>query len=94
MNTTSLPSQVFLVVATQNADKILSRLEGFVGETDMYKVDSDKWVVSFSGTSRDLAEKAGIRGDDFVGSGLVLPINSYSGRSDPALWEWLNLKMK
>jgi hypothetical protein len=94
MNTTSIPSQVFLVLATSNPDKIFEHLNRFVHNADVCKIDADKWMVSFHGTSKNLAEKIGIRGEAYVGTGLVVPVSRYSGRADSDLWEWLNLKMK
>lgn len=88
-------SQVFIVIVTKNEREVFSRLCKNIEspKSNIFKIDEDKFAVAFDGTSRDLVEKAGIRSDPSIGSGIAFPITTYSGRADPALWEWLGLKM-
>jgi hypothetical protein len=86
-------SQVFLVIVTANAEAVRQKLEQAFPGNEHFVIDEDKFTVAFDGVSRDVAEKLGIRGDEPVGSGVVFPITSYSGRADPALWEWLGMKI-
>ena len=85
---------VYFVVVLSDVEAVRKRLREVVPEETMvFELDEDKWFVSFDGISRDLAEKLGIRGEPKIGSGIVIPVTSYSGRANPALWEWLSLRM-
>lgn len=87
-------SQVFIVIVNSNGDAVLEKLRTAVADPhDIFKIDKDKFAVAYSGTSRDLSEVAGIRSEPSIASGIVFPITTYSGRADPALWEWLVNKM-
>ena len=49
------------------------------------------YLVSYAGTSGDLAEAVGFRKDRDKGStGIVLKINYYNGLANPDMWEWLS----
>jgi hypothetical protein len=85
--------QVFIVIVTDNADAVRERLEQAFPGNEHFKIDGDKFAVSFDGLSRDVAEKVGVRGEEPIGSGIVFPITTYSGRADPSFWEWLSLKL-
>lgn len=62
-------------------------------DDDRYELAPDKWMVFFDGTARELAEKSGVRGgEEPIGTGLVLPVTTYSGRAPGDLWEWLRKK--
>ena len=86
-------AQVFILLITRNERAIAQKLREVVQESDLFEIAEDKFAIAFDGTSRDLAEKIGIRANPSIGAGIVFPITTYSGRSDPALWEWLNLKL-
>ena len=89
-----MSNPVYFVVALSNVEAIRKRLREVVpDETMVFELGEDKWFVSFEGISRDLAEKLGIRGKPNIGSGIVIPVTSYSGRANPVLWEWLNFRM-
>ncbi|WP_380790997.1 hypothetical protein [Sphingobium xenophagum] len=84
---------VFFITAHSNAPQVEERLSTFISENDMFKLRPDEWMVTFEGAARDLAEKAGIRGgDERIGTGLVLPVTTYSGRAATELWDWLREK--
>lgn len=53
-------------------------------------VAAGAWLVAFDGTSRELADKTGVR-DGLNGTGLVTSVGSYSGRAAPEVWEWLKV---
>lgn len=50
--------------------------------------DSSVYFVSYSGTTQELASKIGLDGT-LDASGIVLPVNNYSGFANPNIWEWL-----
>ena len=53
-----------------------------------YRLPRGEYVVSFSGTSKDLSDALGIT-DGRSGLGLVASIGGYHGRAPNDLWEWL-----
>jgi hypothetical protein len=88
-----MPASVFFVTALSEVARVRERVESIIAADDRFDLASDKWMVSYEGTARELAEKVGIRGgDDRIGTGLALPVTTYSGRAPSALWEWLSKK--
>jgi hypothetical protein len=63
---------------------------GIVVPEKFYEIKESVWLVSYDGTSQQLAEKLGIR-DGASGTGIVTPICNYSGRASGDLWEWLKV---
>lgn len=87
-------TQIHFVTALSNPEGIAGKIRQIIkDESNVFELADDKWFVVYDGISRDLAEKLGIRGsENLVGTGLVLPLNGYSGRAPRGLWEWLTLK--
>jgi len=85
-----MAAQMFLVVAVRGADRIKQSVE-LLPSDDYYEVKPDTWFVLYDGTTRKLAETLGIR-DGKNGTGVVVPVGGYSGRSSAELWEWLKVK--
>lgn len=89
-----MAKQVYFVAVLSSPEAVEARLKQVVpDETMRYKLDRDKWLVSFDGITNDLAEKLGIRSDPHLGTGFVMPIASYSGRAPTPVWDWLKLRM-
>ena len=86
-------AQVFILLVTSNEQAVAQKLREVIPESDLFEIAEDKFAVAFEGTSRDLAEKVGIRSNPSIGGGIVFPVTTYSGRADPSLWEWLALKL-
>src|SRR5215469_10481525 len=92
---------IVLIPFDGDSDLVLNKARENLPESDIFEIDSDKLAIAFDGTSRDLAEKIGILGSPTVSSGVtspvssgvVFPVSTYSGRADPALWEWLGSKI-
>jgi hypothetical protein len=84
-----IADQIFMVVAFRNPEAVRSRLIE-IGSLVFYEPKPDTWLVRFGGTTRELAERLGIRQGD-SGPGLVVSISGYSGRASNDLWEWLKL---
>lgn len=86
--------RVFVVVLDREGEgvreEVNERLENRASL--VYRVSSTVFMVSEFGLSKDIAEMAGIKGDDRIpdATGAVFRIDSYSGFTDRALWEWLN----
>lgn len=88
-----MAGSIYYVTALSKAERVKERLEGLIPEDDRFELAGDKWFVVYQGSARDLAESAGVRGgDDYVGTGLVLPVTTYSGRAPSDLWDWLRQK--
>ncbi len=88
-----MAGSVYFVTALSEAPKVKERLKGLIPAENLFELASDRWMVAFDGPAQDLAEKAGVRGgDEKVGTGLVLPVTTYSGRAPSALWDWLRAK--
>lgn len=88
-----MAGNIYFVTATSNSPEVRSRLFSLIAEDDRYELAPDKWFVVWDGALRDLAEKAGVRsGDEQIGTGMVLPVTTYSGRANKALWDWLRRK--
>ena len=85
---------VYFVTALTEASKVRARLYTLIPAEDRYELAPDKWMVSYGGTTRELAESAGIRGgEERIGTGLALPVTTYSGRAPSGLWDWLAKKL-
>lgn len=86
---------VFAVLPVSNT-KLKPRIETTIPHSDYLFLESNSWLVSYSGTSKELAELLGI--SDSTGNdttpGIVVSITSYWGRATPDVWEWLQLKLK
>jgi len=82
--------QIFAVVATRQAAEIRREVEK-LPEHSFYELTDDSWLVAYEGTTRQLAERLGIRSGD-AGSGLVIQAAAYSGRASNDLWDWLKVR--
>jgi hypothetical protein len=82
--------QIYAVVATRGADDIRLEIEK-LPEDSFYGITDDAWLVAYEGTTRQLAERLGIRGGA-TGAGLVLQADAYSVRASDDLWEWLKVR--
>lgn len=89
-----MSKQVFFVAITGGADAVVNRIGEKFPDEDTFKLAKDKWFIVFDGVSRDLAETLSIRSSPSIGAGIVLPVDSYSGRASTQLWEWLKLQME
>jgi hypothetical protein len=85
---------MFLIVATKTPEQIGTRIDELARHPDeslkSYRLKQDTWFAAFNGTTRELAERLGIRGGE-RGAGVVVSIENYSGRTKTDLWEWLRL---
>jgi hypothetical protein len=79
---------VFIVVASRDPDKVGAAVQGL--EVPHLAFKDDTWLISYEGTTRELADKLGIR-PGTTGAGLVCSLATYSGRTSPDVWEWLRI---
>ena len=88
-----MANNVYFLTAHSQAQKVRERVQAIFPENERFELRGDQWMVVFDGTTQELAEKAGIRGgDDQNGTGLALPVTTYSGRASTSLWDWLKAK--
>ena len=88
-----MAGNLYFVTALSEPAKVRERVHAVIPADDRYELSGDKWMVVYEGTGLDLAERAGIRsGEDRVGTGLVLPVTTYSGRAPTTFWDWLKGK--
>lgn len=81
--------RIFMVMSSRDPDKLAEKISKSGYEN--FKIKSDSWFVSADGTTREVAEKLGIRGGE-TGPGIVCLVESYSGRLPKEAWEWLGLR--
>lgn len=77
----------FVVIPLTQSDAIGSRISN-TPKVQAYFVPPGVWLASFNGTSEQLSDLLGISEGD-TGTGLVLNFNSYFGRANPQIWEWI-----
>ena len=88
-----MASSIYFVTALTEAAKVRARLHKLVADDDRFELAGDKWMVAYDGPGQELAERAGVRsGKEQIGTGLVLPVTTYSGRAPSPLWDWLRRK--
>ena len=87
-----MPNQGFVVISTKNADAVREEVYRFP-DLKAYELKDDTWFVSYDGTTRELAEKIGIR-QGRIGSGVVILVGAYAGYASTDLWEWLRANRK
>lgn len=88
-----MAGNVYFVTALTESSKVRARLHSLVTDDDRFELAPDKWMVVYEGPGQELAEKAGVRsGAEQIGTGLVLPVTTYSGRAPSPLWDWLRKK--
>lgn len=88
-----MAKQIFFVTALTKAENVKAKLEAAIPEAELrFQLAPDRWMVYAEGPAGKLADQFGIRGDPFVGNGLVLALGSYAGRAPSALWEWIKAR--
>lgn len=86
---------VFAILPEDNT-KLKPKIESIIPNGDRLLLPGGGWLVSHSGTSKELAGILGIapsEGNDTT-PGIVVGITSYWGRATPDVWEWLQLKLQ
>ena len=85
---------VFAILPADNT-KLKPKVEATIPQGDRLQLPGGGWLISHTGTSKELAELLGISADnDYTTLGIVVAITSYWGRATPDVWEWLQLKLK
>lgn len=83
---------IFLVTATEDSDKVEASVKRHFQGENYHVPNNTAWFVNFKGTTIELSEKLEIT-SGLCGSGIVIPVNNYYGRTSKDVWEWLASRM-
>ena len=50
------------------------------------------FIATKDETTQNVGEKLGM-GEENLSSGIVVPVSAYWGRANPAMWEWIGVKL-
>ena len=85
---------LFVIVLDEDGiratDPVRDRLRNRFDDT--YEISPFAFLVSSKELTKDVAATAGIRGDDRIegATGAVFRLDSYSGFTNRAMWEWIS----
>jgi hypothetical protein len=82
---------LFAILLPEPNSGLAARIESEF-PTDHYTVTQTQWLVVSTGTAIDVSTRLGIT-DGAAGSGIVLAVSSYYGRTSMATWEWISAKI-
>jgi hypothetical protein len=87
---------VFAVISVppQDLDGLASAIKNQPGNEFM-RLNSNTWLVSSTGTARELSLKLGVNSEHpSTGSAVVVGISAYWGRANPDIWDWLKIQLE
>jgi hypothetical protein len=85
---------IFVVFRITNPEKIETSIKRAY-PNDHFDLGSGQWLVSATGTAKEVSEKIGITKGDAggdAGSAIVFSMGSYFGRATSDIWEWIKAK--
>ena len=85
----TVKNQIFLVVGIKNPPAIVEKMRAL--DTKYCNLSDSSWLAVFAGTTQEFSEHLGIRNGEIGASGLVVPVENYSGRAASEVWEWLKV---
>lgn len=80
---------IFLVVPTVPKAEIKPELKAKVGAYPHYSLPNGEYLVSFSGTSRELSDALEVT-EGKNGTAVIVSVGSYYGRATNDVWEWMS----
>lgn len=88
---------VYMIVPTEDADRLARVVSSFFKETDYYILPQNfACFVRFNGTSAELATELDLAGDnnknDRPCPAVITLVETYGGFAPTSLWEWLKVK--
>lgn len=84
---------LFAVLSPTENPKLIAAIKEHY--PDNYQITPTQWIVSAKGTAQQISDKLGVSAkENLIGSGVILSIKSYWGRSNPDLWDWMKGKME
>ena len=83
---------IFAVFRVKNPASLGNAIEHEFKD-DHLKVADHEWLISFTGTARELSDRLGIT-DGTNGSAMVFAMSGYSGRAATDIWEWIKTRLE
>lgn len=84
--------QIFAVFELAEPELVGQRVQGAYPD-NFYRMRGSSFFIATSGeTSWEVANKIGL-GNNSISSGIIVSVSGYWGHYDPALWEWIGVKM-
>jgi hypothetical protein len=77
--------QIFTIIGLKNPAAITEKLRTI--DVTSINLNEDAWLAAYGGTTREFAEALGIRGGEIGATGIVIPVENYSGRAASEIWE-------
>jgi hypothetical protein len=59
---------------------------------DHIQVHAGEWLVSTSGTAKDVSDKLQVTPGNDAGAAIVFSMANYYGRATSEIWEWIKAK--
>lgn len=82
---------LFVVLAQNNFDQIGAAIKEKY--PDNYSLASGQWLLAVPGkTTKEISDALGITGVEppsGIGSAIIVAFDSYFGRANPQIWEWI-----
>ncbi len=87
-----LAMAIFVIFRVSDPPKMLEKLRE-VYPNDHLQVQQGEFLVSASGTAKDVAERLGITGTTTpTVAAIVFSMASYFGRASTEIWDWIKTK--
>lgn len=80
---------LFVVIAVENDTLALDNLVQSKFGNDAFKLPRGEWLVSYSGTSKQLADDLLISNGEVGVAAVVLAFSGHWGRASSSVWEWI-----
>ena len=80
------------IVAVKDVVKITAALAEKYPDNHLL-LAAGQWLVASEATAQDVSKNLGIT-DGTNGSAIVLSFQTYFGRTNPQVWEWIATKME
>lgn len=87
-----IPTKLSSIPTPRSLDRVIEELDF---GNNAIRLPGGEWLISYDGTSQQLAEKILGIGEDNDSDlvpipGLVLGFNNYWGFADNSIWEWMS----
>ncbi len=83
---------VFVIFRVALPDRMRSAIDSSFPSDNLY-LGHNEWLVSSSGTAKDVSDKLGISDNERdTGSAIVFRMENYYGRAPSNIWEWIKTK--
>lgn len=87
---------IFVVFRVSDPEKMKTAMQSAFPNNHL-QVDTDEWIVSATGTAKDISEKLGVtKGENstVVGPAMIFSMANYYGRATTEIWDWIKSKLE